>query len=55
MVNFLAGMISGLFIGWMLLPEPLWIRNLWTAMVAKITGHETVTVPIPVPVVAPTT
>jgi hypothetical protein len=55
MVNFLAGMISGLFIGWMLLPEPLWIRNLWTVLVAKLTNSTVTTVPIPVPVVAPTT
>jgi len=53
MLSFIAGFISGLFVGWMLLPEPLWIRNLWTAIVARITGSSVTTVPIPVPVVTP--
>lgn len=30
MFEFFVGVVSGLVVGWNLLPQPQWVKNLWT-------------------------
>lgn len=35
MIEFLIGLVVGLVVGWNLLPQPAWAKNIWN----KITGN----------------
>lgn len=35
MTRLVIGFIIGLIIGWNVLPQPKWIRNIWDKIVAK--------------------
>lgn len=35
MFEFLSGIAVGVFLGWVILPEPAWVRDIW----AKITNY----------------
>jgi hypothetical protein len=32
MFEFVLGIVVGLFVGWILLPEPAWVRDLWARL-----------------------
>ncbi len=35
MIQFILGIAVGLVIGWNLLPQPVWAKNLWDKVTAK--------------------
>lgn len=36
MLTLATGFIAGLVVGWNLLPQPQWVKDLWNKLVSKI-------------------
>jgi len=51
MVRLIIGFVVGLIIGWNILPQPAWAKNLWNKLMAKF--HKKPAVPAPVEPVQP--
>jgi len=44
MMDWILFFVVGLIVGWNLLPQPLWVKNIYDKIKAKFTKKETTTV-----------